>query len=77
MHPVRDRILAGTLCRNLRTKGMFVAGYEGPPPELPFPPDTAAFWCNLSGWAMGDDNRPVNPIRCVPGRGCFESGAEV
>ena len=77
MHPVRDRILAGTLCRNLRTKGMFVSGYEGPPPELPFAPDTAAFWCNLSGWAMGDDNRPVNPGRCVPGRGCFESEVEV
>ena len=59
------------------TKGMFVAGYEGPPPELPFVPDTAAFWCNLTGSALGDDNRPVNPGRCVRGRGCFESGAEV
>ena len=77
MNPVRDAILRGTLCRNLRTKGMFVAGDEGPPPGLPFVPDTAAFWCNLTGWAMGDDNDPANPRRCVPGRGCYEAEVEV
>ncbi len=74
MHPVRTSILSGRLCRHLRTKGMFVSGYDGPPPELPFPPDTAAWWCNLSGWATGPDARPCNRDRCVPGRDCFEGG---
>ena len=77
MHPVREAILAGRLCRNLRTKGMFVSGYEGPPPEVPYPPDTAVYWCNASGWAMGPDSRPVNPERCAKGRGCFEPELEV
>ena len=77
MHPVRDRIQQGVLCRHLRTKGMFVSGYDGPPPEVESPPDAAAFWCNLTGWAMGEDNRPANPTRCVGGRGCFESEVEV
>ena len=76
MHPVRDRILAGLLCRHLRTKGMFVSGYDGPPPEVPHIPDTAAFWCNLSGWAMGPDSLPVNTDRCGKGRGCFEPEVE-
>jgi len=73
MHPVRDRILKGTLCMNLRTKGMYVAGYDGPPPEMPHAPDTAVFWCNMSGWAMGPDSLPCNPERCGAGRGCFET----
>jgi hypothetical protein len=76
VHPIRERILAGTLCRLLRTKGLYVAGYEGPPPELPHPTDTAVFWCNGSGWAMGPDGLPCNPDRCGPGRGCFEPEIE-
>jgi len=75
MHPVRDRILAGLLCRHLCTKGMLLAGYEGPPPDAPHPPDTAVFWCNRSGWAAGPDGLPANPGRCAPGRGCFEPEA--
>ena len=77
MHPVRKSILEGTLCRNLRNKGMFTAGGEGPPPELPHPPDTAAWWCNLSGWAVGPDSRPCNPDRCTTTRGCCEVEGEV
>ena len=76
MHPIRDAILKGTLCSRLRTKGMFVTGYDGPPPDMPFLPDTAVYWCNRSGWAMGPDDRPANPDRCAPGRGCFEPQVE-
>ena len=76
MHPVRDRILDGTLCRFLRTKGMFVAGYDGPPEGMDHVPDTAVYWCIQSGWAMGPDTLPCNPARCVKGRGCFESEIE-
>lgn len=73
-HPIRERIACGELCRHLRTKGMFVLGDEGPPPELPHPAGTAVFWCNLSGWAMGPDVVPANPDRCASscGRDCFE-----
>ena len=77
MHPVREGILAGRFCRHLRTKWMFVSGYDGPPPEVPYPPDTAVFWCNVSGWAMGPDSAPVNPERCLRPRGCFEGELEV
>ena len=77
MHFLRDAILRGEACVHLRTKGMFVTGYDGPPPEMPFPPDTAVFWCNLSGWAMGPDGLPANPDRCAGARACFESGVEV
>jgi hypothetical protein len=72
VHPIRDAILKGTLCAHLRTKGMFVSGYDGPPPDLPFPADTAVFWCNRTGWAMGPDDLPANPDRCSRPRGCFE-----
>jgi hypothetical protein len=73
LHPLRDRILAGTLCRHLRTKGMFVAGHAGPAADDPQAPDTAIFWCNASGWAAGPDGLPANPGRCGAGvRGCFE-----
>ena len=73
-HPVRERIACGELCRHLRTKGMYVLGDDGPPPELPHAPSTAIFWCNLSGWAMGPDVAPANPDRCARscGRECFE-----
>ena len=77
MHPVRDGILAGRYCLHLRTKGMYVAGYDGPPPEQPHVPDTAVFWCNTSGCASGPDGFPANPGRCARGRGCFESEVEV
>jgi hypothetical protein len=77
MHPVREGILQGRLCAMLRTKGMFVAGYDGPPTDLPFVPDTAAFWCNATGWALGPDSVPANPDRCVLGRSCFEAAVEV
>jgi hypothetical protein len=73
VHPLRERILAGALCRHLRTKGMYVAGEDGPPPEIPHVPDAAHFWCNLSGWALGPDAAPANPGRCGPGRGCFDT----
>ncbi len=83
MHPVRDGILQGTLCRHLRTKGMFT-GEEDPatsaPGASPEPPrriDAAGWWCNVSGWAMGPDVLPANGDRCVPGRRCFEPGVEV
>lgn len=72
-HPVRDAIRRGVLCRHLRTKGMFVAGDEGPPPDLPHPTDTAAWWCNCSGWSMGPDLVPANRERCAdPSRACFD-----
>ena len=75
-HPVRDAISSGRLCRFLRTKGMFVLGDDGPPEDLPHVPDTAAFWCNCSGWAMGPDLLPANPERCASAsRECFESDA--
>lgn len=77
MHPVRDRIRAGTLCRHLGTKGMYVAGYEGPPQGTPFVPDTAVYWCSRSGWAAGPDGLPANPERCVRGRECYRSEVEV
>ena len=73
VHPVRDGIRRGLICRHLRTKGMFVLGEEGPPPDLPHPAQTAAFWCNCTGWAMGPDMRPANDGRCDDAaRGCFE-----
>ena len=77
MHTLREAILKGRTCRHLRTKGMFVAGYDGPPPEMPLIPDTAAYWCNASGWAMGPDSIPANPDRCGRVRGCFEAELEV
>jgi hypothetical protein len=76
MHPVRERILAGTLCRNLCTKGMAVTGYEGQPADLSHPTDTALYWCSDSGWAAGPDGLPANPGRCGPGRGCFRTEVE-
>jgi len=76
MHPIRDAVLKGTLCAHLRTKGMFVTGYDGPPPDMPFLPDTAVYWCGKSGWAMGPDVLPANPGRCGRGRGCFETDVE-
>lgn len=74
-NPVRERIARGELCRFLRTKGMYVFGDEAIPEESPYPPDTAVFWCNRSGWAMGPDHVPANPVRCAAacGRECFES----
>jgi len=77
MHPIRRRILEGTLCRHLRTKGLYVSGYDGPPAELPHVPDTAVFWCVRSGWAMGPDLAPANPGRCGGARECFEGEIEV
>ena len=72
-HPIRNDIATGRLCRHLRTKGMYVFGDEGPPPGLQFVPDTAAFWCNCSGYALGLDRVPANPSRCGDaGRTCFE-----
>jgi hypothetical protein len=73
-HPIRERIACGELCRHLRTKGMYVLGDDGPPPDLPHPPGTAVHWCVQSGWAMGPDLAPANPDRCAKGevRDCFE-----
>ena len=72
-HPVRTAIAEGRLCRHLRTKGMFVFGDEGPPPALQHVPDTAAFWCNQSGYALGPDSVPCNLGRCSErARRCFE-----
>jgi len=77
MHPLRERILDGRTCRHLRTKGLFIPGEEGPPADLPHPADTAAFWCCMSGYALGPDHRPANDRRCSdPARACFEGGAE-
>ncbi len=77
MHPLRERILSGATCTHLRTKGMFVAGHDGPPPEVTHAPDTAAFWCVKSGWAGGPDGLPANLERCARGRECFRSDVEV
>ena len=76
-HPIRERIACGELCRHLRTKGMYVLGDEGPPPELPHIPATAVHWCVRSGWAMGTDLAPANPERCARecDRECFEPDA--
>ena len=72
-HPIRERIACGELCCHLRTKGMYVHGYEGPPADLPHPIDTAGHFCILSGWAMGPDVMPANPVRCADKtRACFE-----
>lgn len=72
-HPIRVAIQEGRLCRNLRTKAMFVFGEDGPPATLEHIPDTAAFWCNCSGYALGPDRVPVNAERCADrARECFE-----
>lgn len=72
-HPIRDKIRSGLLCRHLRTKGMYVLGNAAPPADMQHIPDTAAFWCNCSGWSMGPDVVPANPERCAdPSRACFE-----
>jgi hypothetical protein len=72
VHPVREAILHGALCAHLRTKGMYVAGDEGPPPELPHPADTAAHWCVLTGWACGPDLRLADRHGCSDAsRSCF------
>ena len=83
MHPVREGILRGTLCRHLRSKGMFTGEEDPatlPPGAAAEPPpriEAAGWWCNVSGWAMGPDVLPANADRCVGGRGCFEAAVEV
>lgn len=72
-HPIRERIACGELCRHLRTKGMYVHGYEGPPASAVLAPDTTLHWCVVSGWALGPDVLPANPVRCAErSRECFE-----
>lgn len=72
MHPLRQAIIEGRACRLLRQKGLYVTGDEGPPPSVAHPPDTAVFWCERTGWALGPGLVPANPHRCAPGRSCFE-----
>jgi hypothetical protein len=72
MHPLRAAILEGRTCRLLRQKGLYVSGDEGPPPHVLHAPDTAVFWCESTGWAMGPGMIPANPGRCVRERNCFE-----
>lgn len=76
-HPIRELIAQGRLCRSLRTKGMFVFGDEGPPADHPHPPDTAVFWCERSGWALGPDLGPADDRSCAAGCGrrCFSADA--
>jgi hypothetical protein len=76
MHPLRERILSGSICSCLRTKAMFVAGHDGEPGADPLESSGAIYWCNLSGWSMGPDFLPANPRRCVPGRDCFSREIE-
>ncbi|MHC4923327.1 MAG: hypothetical protein ACYTG4_04525 [Planctomycetota bacterium] len=82
LHPIRDAILKGTMCANLCTKGMYVPGDEEKDledhPQFGYIPDTAVFWCNLSGWSTGPDDLPVDPDRCCErSRSCFEVELEV
>ena len=75
-HPIRARIACGELCRHLRTKGMYVPGDDGPPEALAHVPTTAVHWCVMSGWAMGPDMVPADPVQCADRtRGCFEGDA--
>jgi hypothetical protein len=62
------------LCRNLRTKKMYVPALEH---EAFVPDDTEAghtshCWCNCTMSESGPDDRPVGTAVCQKERPCFE-----
>ena len=62
------------LCRNLRTKKMFIPALEH---EAFVPDDTenghaSHFWCNCTMSETGPDDRPVGITICRKDRKCFE-----
>jgi len=62
------------LCRNLRTKKMFIPALED---EALVPNETESghashFWCNCTMTETGPDDRPVGNGVCKKERRCFE-----
>lgn len=57
------------VCKHLRTKSMYTAEERGAE-ALIRPSDTAVFWCNRTGGAMGPDQDIAGSRYCTDDRGC-------
>ena len=58
-------------CRCLRTKQMYVQGFEAVDLENTAS-STAVYWCVQTMTPVGPDDDQVLPDRCTPGRNCYE-----
>jgi hypothetical protein len=58
------------VCKHLCTKSMYTAEERGSRALLE-PSDTAVFWCNKTGGAMGPDQDIAGPRECGDGRSCY------
>ncbi|MCC7494767.1 MAG: hypothetical protein IT204_20590 [Fimbriimonadaceae bacterium] len=64
--------LVRPLCKQFRQKRMYLTGADVDPTA--FNADSFAHcWCLQTQDAFGPDDDRVDPARCQPGRGCFES----
>ena len=65
------KIIVGTHCLKLRTKGMYIAAVVDPDESTFYDRyDTTAYWRGLTQTGFGPDREPVRPDTCGSGRGC-------
>jgi hypothetical protein len=61
------------VCRMIRSKGAGVTYGDPVVWSSGFHPN-AVYWCLQTAEAVGPDDGPVHPHRCVEGRECFVRG---
>ncbi len=59
-----------SLCRRLRTKGMFIEVEEVDPTVEGT--NDGTFWCTHTQNCLGPDGEVADGESCRPGRGCFD-----
>lgn len=70
-HLTSPKIIVGTHCLKLRTKGMYVQSLVDPDESSFYDKvESSAYWCVSTQTAFGPDGEPVRPDECCSGRGC-------
>ncbi len=71
LRDANEPVVRGPLCRNIRTKGMYVTGEMlNDPNAMPY--DATVWWCVLTQKPVGPDDGPCHRDDCRFGRKCFE-----